>query len=120
MPSSEISSTFRVLVFCKIAVISVAVADFLDFVALLTQNDKFLFRSFWRTLRLIEARKSLAVVLDTARREPLETLIRHRQKIQVLGKSVNLRDLVKKLSLYTLGIYLVIDKYQRGFEKVFS
>ena len=60
------------------------------------------------------------MVLDTARREPLETLIRHRQKIQVLGKSVNLRDFgKKKLSLYTLGIYLVIDKYQRGFEKVF-
>jgi len=30
--------------------------------------------------------------LDTARREPLESFIRHRQKIQVLGTSVNLRD----------------------------
>ena len=83
-----------------------AVADFLDFVALLTQNDKFLFRSFWRTLRLIEARKSLAVVLDTARREPLETLIRHRQKIQVLGKSVNLRDFGKKNFLYILLVFI--------------
>ena len=36
------------------------------------------------------------MVLYTARREPLESFIRHRQKIQVLGTSVNLRDSGKK------------------------
>ena len=77
----EISPTFWVFVFCEIAVITMSIRNLLDLVAFFPQDHELLLRPFGRTLRLVEARKSLAVVLDTARREPLEAFVCHGVKL---------------------------------------
>ena len=97
----EIGPTFGVLVFREIAVITMSIRHFFDFVAFFAENDEFLLRPLRRTFGLIETREGLAMVLDTARREPLEAFTCHGDKLPESNKTVNggafRRKLGKKL-----------------------
>ena len=77
MSGPEVGSTFGVLVLREVAVISVAIRDFLDLVSFFTQDNKLLLRPFGGPLGLIKARKSLAMIRDPARRQSFEALGSH-------------------------------------------
>ena len=81
VPCPEVRTTFRVLVLGEIAVVAVAIRDFLHFVALFAQYDEFLLRSFRRTFWFVETSKGFAMILDTARRKSFEAFGSHSQKL---------------------------------------
>lgn len=85
----EISPTFRILVLREIAVITMPIRNLLDLVALFPQDHEFLLRAFGCALRFVETRKSLAMVLDTTRREPLKAFVCHGVKLPEYGATVN-------------------------------
>lgn len=87
--SPEIGPTFRVFVFCEIAVITMSIRNLLDLVAFFAEDDKFFLRPLRRTFRLVETREGLAMVLDSARREPLEAFVCHGDKLPKYGATVN-------------------------------
>ena len=89
VPRPEVCPSFRVLVFREVAVITMSIRHLFDLVTLFTQHDKFFLRPLRRTFRLVEASKGLAVVLDTARREPLEAFGCHGDKLPEPDKTVN-------------------------------
>lgn len=75
-----------------VAVVSVAIGNLFDFVALFAQHHELFLRSFWCGLWFVETRKGFAVINDLSGWESLEAFCGHVSRIH--GERFGVNDSV--------------------------
>ena len=74
---SKICAAFWIFVFSKIAVVTMPIRNFFNFIPLFAKNYEFFLRPFGGAFGFVETSESLAHILDSPRRKTLKPFCRH-------------------------------------------